>query len=140
MSLRKDTATRKFNDMDAAALRASMGRFEGVCVIPSVNPDGTPDGSIFMPSMPDDEHVILMLANNNTRANIERTGVARMVYDVANPTAADKAARHAGARLDLALVRPEGETAEEHRRVAEGFPRMNPAVMILRIERILPVG
>ena len=59
---------------------------------------------------------------------------------MANPTAEDKAARHAGARLDLALVRPEGETAEEHRRVAEGFPRMNPAVMILRIERILPVG
>ena len=132
----KDTATRKFTDMDAAALRASMGRFEGVCVVATVNPDGTPDAAIFAPAMPDDEHVILMLADNHTRANIERTGVARLVYDVANPTAEDKAARHAGARLDLALVRPEGETAEEHRRVAEGFPRMNPAVMILRIERI----
>ena len=126
--------------MDAAALRASMGRFEGVCVVATVNPDGTPDAAIFAPAMPDDEHVILMLADNHTRANIERTGVARLVYDVADPTAEDKAARHAGARLDLALVRPEGETAEKHRRVAEGFPRMNPAVMILRIERILPVG
>ena len=28
------------------------------------------------------------------RANIERTGVARMVYDVANPTAADKTAQY----------------------------------------------
>ncbi len=136
----KDTATRKFTDMDAPALRASMGRFEGVCVIATVNPDGTPDGSIFVPSMPDDGHVVLLLADNNTRANIERTGVARMVYDVANPAAEDKAARHAGARLDLALVRPEGETTEEHRRVAERLPHMNPAVMILRIERILPVG
>lgn len=136
----KDTATRKFTDMDAAALRASMGRFEGVCIVATVNPDGTPDAAIFAPAMPDDEHVILMLADNHTRANIERTGNARLVYDVANPIAEDKAARHAGARLDLALVRPEGETAEEHRRVAEGFPRMNPSVMILRIERILPVG
>ena len=136
----KDTATRKFTDMDAAALRASMGRFEGVCVVATVNPDGTPDAAIFAPAMPDDEHVILMLADNHTRANIERTGVAHLVYDVANPTAEDKAARHAGARLDLALVRPDGDAAEEHRRVAEAFPRMNPAVMILRIERILPVG
>ena len=139
-AINTDTSTRKFTDMDAAALRASMGRFEGVCVVATVSPDGTPNGSIFMPSMPDDEHIILMLANNNTRANIERTGIARMVYDVANPTAADKAARHAGARLDLALVRPEGETAAEHQRVAESLPHMNPAVMILRIERILPVG
>ena len=135
-----DTATRKFTDMDAATLRASMGRFEGVCVVATVNPDGTPDAAIFAPAMPDDEHVILMLANNHTRANIERTGVAHLVYDVPNPTAEDKAARHAGARLDLALVRPDGDTAKEHRRVAESFPRMNPAVMILRIERILPVG
>lgn len=136
----KDTATRKFTDMDATALRASMGRFEGVCVVATVNPDGTPDAAIFAPAMPDDEHVILMLADNHTRANIERAGVAHLVYDVANPTAGDKAARHAGARLDLALVRPDGDTAEEHRRVAESYPRMNPAVMILRIERILPVG
>ena len=75
----KDTATRKFTDMDAAALRASMGRFEGVCVVATVNPDGTPDAAIFAPAMPDDEHVILMLADNHTRANIERTGVARLV-------------------------------------------------------------
>ena len=54
----KDTATRKFTDMDAAALRASMGRFEGVCVVATVNPDGTPDAAIFAPAMPDDEHVI----------------------------------------------------------------------------------
>lgn len=63
----KDTATRKFTDMDATALRASMGRFEGVCVVATVNPDGTPDAAIFAPAMPDDEHVILMLADN-TRA------------------------------------------------------------------------
>ena len=105
-----------------------------------MNPDGTPDAAIFVPTMPDDEHVIMMLADNHTRANIERTGIAHLVYDVPDPAAEDKAARHAGARLDLALVRPEGDTAEEHRRVAESYARMNPAVMILRIERILPVG
>lgn len=138
--MQADTSTRKFTDMDAAALKASMARFAGVAVVATVNPDGTPDAAIFVPVMPDEEHVILILADNHTRANIERTGVARLVYDVPNPAAEDKAARHAGARLDLALVRNEDADAAEWQRVADSFPRMNPAVMILRIERILPVG
>ena len=135
-----DTATHKFTDMNAVELRASMAQFEGLCVVATVNPDGTPDAAIFVPTMPDDEHVIFMLADNHTRANLERTGKARLVYDVTNPRAAEKAARHAGARLDVSLVRQDGETAEEYEHVARNFPRMNPAVVILRIERILPIG
>lgn len=138
--MQADTSTRKFTDMDAAALKESMARFAGVAVVATVNPDGTPDAAIFAPVMPDEEHVILILADNHTRANIESTGIAHLVYDVPNPAAEDKAARHAGARLDLALVRNEGADATEWQRVADSFPRMNPAVMILRIERILPVG
>lgn len=138
--MQADTSTRKFTDMDAAALKASMARFAGVAVVATVNPDGTPDAAIFVPVMPDEEHVILILADNHTRANIERAGIAHLVYDVPNPAAEDKAARHAGARLDLALVRNEDADAAEWQRVADSFPRMNPAVMILRIERILPVG
>ena len=135
-----DTSTHKFTDMSVAQLRASMARFEGLCVVATVNPDGTPDAAVFAPAMPDDEHVILMLADNHTRANLERTGKARLVYDVTNPRAAEKAARHAGARLDVSLVRQDGETAEEYEHVARNFPRMKPAVVILRIERILPIG
>lgn len=135
-----DTATHKFTDMNAVELRASMAQFEGLCVVATVNTDGTPDAAIFVPTMPDGEHVIFMLADNHTRANLERTGTAHLVYDVARPHAEDKAARHAGARLDVSLVRQDGETAEEYERVASSFPRMNPAVVILRIERILPVG
>lgn len=138
--MNEGTSTHKFTDMDAPQLRASLAKFEGIAVVATVNPDGTPDAAIFVPAMPDDSHVILVLANNHTRANIERTGVAHLVYDVANPHAEDKAARHAGARLDLALVKAEGETAAEYSRVAQAYERMNPAVMILRIERILPIG
>ncbi len=136
----KDTSTRKFTDMNASELKASMDRYEGICVVATVNDDGTPDASIFVPIMPDEQHVILILAHNRTRENIERTGVARLVYDVAEPRSEDKAKRAAGARLDLSLVRPEGMTAEEHDGVAESFPHMNPAVMIMRIENILPIG
>ena len=138
--MNEDSSTRKFTDMSAAELKDSMARFEGVSVVATVNPDGTPDAAIFVPAMPDEEHVVLVLANNHSRANIERTGRARLVYYRGNPQAEEKAARHAGARLDLALVRAEGETAAEYEQVAKAYPHMNPAVMILRIERILPVG
>ena len=138
--MNEGTSTHKFTDMDAAALRASMAKFEGISVVATVNPDGTPDAAIFVPAMPDERHVILVLANNHTRANIERTGVAHLVYDVANSHAEDEAARHAGARLDLALVNAEGDTAAEYAQVAQEYAHMNPAVMILRIERILPIG
>lgn len=138
--MNEGTSTNRFTDMDAAQLKGSMARFEGVGVVATTNPDGTPDAAIFVPTMPDEQHVMMMLAQNHTRANIERTGVAHLVYDVARPDAAEKAERHAGARLDLSLVRPEGDSADEYHQVAEKIERMNPAVIILRIDRILPVG
>lgn len=138
--MNEGTSTHKFTDMDAATLRASMAKFEGTSVVATVNPDGTPDAAVFVPAMPDDRHVILILANNHSRTNIERTGVAHLVYHVLNPDAEEKAARHAGARLDLALVSAEGDTAAEYNEVAQEYAHMNPAVLILRIERILPIG
>ena len=138
--MNEGTSTNRFTNMGAEQLRESMGRFEGVAVVATVNPDGTPDAAVFVPTMPDDEHVVMMLADNHTRSNIERTGVAHLVYGVMRADAPEKAGRHAGARLDLALVRPEGEDAEEHAQVSAKIERMNPAVMILRIENILPVG
>ncbi|MEE0845817.1 MAG: pyridoxamine 5'-phosphate oxidase family protein [Eggerthellaceae bacterium] len=135
-----DTSTRRFTDMDADALKASLSAFEGTCVVATVNPDGTPNAAIFVPSMPDEDHLILILADNHTRANIERTGIACAVYSVSRPQATEKKDRIAGARLSLSLVRNSGETAKEHERVAASFPQMNPAVMIFRIERIDPVG
>lgn len=139
-SVNHDTSTHNFTDMDAATLRSSINNFEGVCTLATVNPDGSPNAAIFVPTMPDDSHIIVMLAQNHTRTNIERTGNAYMVYDVAHPTAEEKEDRHAGARARLSLVRPEGKTAEEYQAVAEKFPRMNPAVIILRIEQLLPIG
>lgn len=138
--MNEGTSTNKFTNMDAARLKESMAKFEGVSVVATVNPDGSPDAAVFVPTMPDEQHVMMMLAQNHTRANIERTGIAHLVYDVVRPDAAEKAERHAGARLDLALVRSDGESAEEYRQVAAKIERMNPAVVILRIERILPIG
>lgn len=137
---RKDASTNKFTNMDAQALAASMARFEGECALATVNDDGTPNAALFMPVMVDDAHVVFVLAQNRTRENVERTGQAWAVYVVANLGAEEKSARHAGARLRLSLVRDEGPTAEEYQAAAAKFPRMNPYVLIFRVEEILPVG
>ena len=44
-----DTSTRKFTDMSVAQLRASMAQFEGLCVVATVNPDGTARRSCLCP-------------------------------------------------------------------------------------------
>ena len=137
---RKDASTNKFTNMDAKALAASMAKFEGECALATVNDDGSPNAALFMPCMVDESHVVFVLAPNRTRENVERTGLAWAVYVVASPAAEEKAQRHAGARLRLSLVRNEGETADEYQAVAEKFPRMNPYVLVFRIEEILPVG
>lgn len=135
-----DTATNRFGNMDAAELKASLTRFEGVCVFATVNPDGTPNAAIFVPVMPDEEHLAVAMAPNHTRENLKRTGVAHVVYDVADPKAADKADRHRGARLAVSLLSPDGPDAAEYERVASAYARMNPATLILRIDEIMPVG
>lgn len=138
--MNSSAATNSFTNMTAEELRASMSRFEGLSVMATTNEDGTPNAAIFVPTMPDNTHIMLMLAQNNTRSNLERTGKAHLVYDVPNPQAPTKEERHAGARLELELVRQNGEDSEEFETVAKNIPNMNPAVMILRIKRILPVG
>lgn len=136
---RPSAATGKYTDFDATQLSESMARFEGVCVLSTVNEDGTPNAAIFVPFMVDEEHAVFVLAANRTRENVERTGRAWAVYDVANPGAKEKKDRHAGARLRLSLVR-ESEFPEEFQRVAEAYPRMNPHALIFRIEEIVSIG
>lgn len=136
---RPSAATNKYTNFGPAELAASMSKFEGLCVLSTVNEDGTPNAGIFMPFMVGPGHVVFVLAANRTRENVERTGCAWAVYDVANPSAKEKKDKHAGARLRLSLVR-EFESPEEYRQVAEAYPRMNPYVLIFRIEEIAAIG
>lgn len=130
-------STGKFTSYDQSTLRASMGKVEGVGVVATVNEDGTANAAIFVPLMPDDDHVVLIIAKNRTRTNIERTGECVLVYDVVDWSAAEKSAQHQGARLRLELLR-EGET--EYDQVKNAWSRMNSATLIFRITEFMPVG
>ena len=135
-----DATTNHFTNFDTAELGESLARMEGTFVLATTNADGSPDAAIFVPRMFDDKHLILFLAQNRTRDNIERTGRAWGVYNVIHPEATEKHDRYAGARMELTLVLPEGETAEEFTRATEHFPQLNPAAMVLRIDRLIALG
>ena len=113
---------------------------EGTFVLATVNEDNTPDAAIFVPQLLDSTHLIMFLAPNRTRANLQRSGHAWGVYEVINTEASEKQQRYAGARMKLSLVKPEGETAEEFKQATANFPRMNPAAVVLRIEELIALG
>lgn len=133
----KNASTGKFTTLHGEGLRASMNAVEGLSVVATVNADGSPNAAVFVPMMPDENHAVLVLAANRTRENIERTGECVIVYDAMDASAPEKAGRHKGARLRLALLR-EGDA--EYGEVAESWPRMNPYTLVFRIVEHMPIG
>ncbi|MEE1477318.1 MAG: hypothetical protein UF030_00145, partial [Eggerthellaceae bacterium] len=121
-------------------LGASLAKMEGIFVLATTNEDGSPDAAIFVPRLLDKTHLIMFLAPNRTRQNLERTGQAWGVYEVTHADATEKQQRYAGARMKLSLVKPEGETAEEFAQATAHFPSVNPAALVLRIEQLIALG
>lgn len=130
-------ATGKYTTMDMDQLKASMAKVEGLGVVATVNEDGTPNAAIFVPMMPDAQHVVLVLAKNRSRENIERTGVAELVYDVFDPAGASKADQHRGARMSLELV---GRDEAEYAEVAARYDRMNDYTLLFRVANVSLIG
>lgn len=130
-------STGKYTTLSREDLMASMRAVEGISVVATVNEDGSPNAAIFVPMMPDADHVVMTLAKNHTRENVERTGRCELVYDVANPAAPEKSERHRGARLRLELV---PQDSPEHAEVAASWPHMTPFTLVLRIADVDEIG
>ena len=135
-----DATTNHFTNLNVQELGESLAKMEGVFVLATTNEDSTPDAAIFVPRLLDENHLVFFLGKNRSRSNLQRTGKAWGVYNVMHADASEKQQRYAGARLELSLVLSEGETAEEFKQATEGFEHMNPAVVVLRIERIIALG
>ena len=91
-------------------LMNAINSYSGSYAVSTVNEDGTPHIGFYVYSMVKDEdtyYLILGLAENQTRLNLERTGQAMALY-AANPEA-DADAQYAvtGARMSLELVTDE---------------------------------
>ena len=125
-----------YTNLDQAALLEAIGQFKGLCNVSTVNADGTPNIAIFVPGVADDSHIFFNWADNATKANVLREKTAIMSYDIADPTAEEKAGRHSGAVVKLELE----EDTEVLAQLQETSESVNEASVVLKIVEVLPVG
>ena len=125
-----------YTNLDQAALLEAIGQFKGLCNVSTVNADGTPNIAIFVPGVADDSHIFFNWADNATKANVLREKTAIMSYDIADPTAEEKAGRHSGAVVKLELE----EDAEVLAQLQEANESVSEASVVLKIVEVLPVG
>ena len=125
-----------YTNLDQAALLEAISQFKGLCNVSTVNADGTPNIAIFVPGVADDSHIFFNWADNATRANVPREKTAIMSYDIADPTAEEKAGRHSGAVVKLELE----EDAEVLAQLQEANESVSEASVVLKIVEVLPVG
>lgn len=125
-----------YTNLDQAALLEAIGQFKGLCNVSTVNADGTPNIAIFVPGVADDSHIFFNWADNATKANVLREKIAIMSYDIADPTAEEKAGRHSGAVVKLELE----EDAEVLAQLQEANESVSEASVVLKIVEVLPVG
>ncbi|WP_303249147.1 pyridoxamine 5'-phosphate oxidase family protein [uncultured Slackia sp.] len=130
-------ATDKFTTLEGKCLADSMAAVAGAAVVATVNEDGTPNAAVFVPMMADDDHVVMTLAPNRTRENIERTGECVLVYEEVDARGASKAERYRGARLRLELLR-EGDPRRDE--ALSGWPRVTPYTMAFLVVERMPIG
>lgn len=125
-----------YTNLDQAALLETIGQFKGLCNVSTVNADGTPNIAIFVPGVADDSHIFFNWADNATKANVLREKTAIMSYDIADPTAEEKAGRHSGAVVKLELE----EDAEVLAQLQKANESVSEASVVLKIVEVLPVG
>lgn len=125
-----------YTNLDQAALLEAISQFKGLCNVSTVNADGTPNIAIFVPGVADDSHIFFNWADNATKANVLREKTAIMSYDIADPTAEEKAGRHSGAVVKLELE----EDAEVLAQLQEANESVSKASVVLKIVEVLPVG
>ena len=125
-----------YTNLDQAALLEAIGQFKGLCNVSTVNADGTPNIAIFVPGVADDSHIFFNWADNATKANVLREKTAIMSYDIADPTAEEKAGRHSGAVVKLELEEGAGVLAQ----LQEANGSVSEASVALKIVGVLPVG
>ena len=125
-----------YTNLDQAALLEAIGQFKGLCNVSTVNADGTPNIAIFVPGVADDSHIFFNWADNATKANVLREKTAIMSYDIADPTAEEKAGRHSGAVVKLELE----EDAEVLAQLQGANESVSEASVVLKIVEVLAVG
>lgn len=129
--------TGKYSNLSLPELLNEIASYSGLSVVSTVNADGTPNIGIFVPGVAGDEnHIVFGFADNATKANLERDKVAKMVFDIPNPSAETKEERHKGAVVKLELE----EDADVIASLMASNERVTETSTVCKIVEVLPVG
>lgn len=134
-----DATTNHFTNLSASELADALKTMDGTFVLATTNEDGTPNAAIFVPRMSDEEHLYMFLANNRSLANLKRTGRAWSIYERINHNATENKEHFAGARMALSLVDPTRDAAE-FKAATANLAKIPPAIVVLRIDRLIALG
>ncbi|MEF2845809.1 MAG: hypothetical protein U0O24_04075, partial [Eggerthellaceae bacterium] len=134
-----DATTNHFTNLSASELADALKTMDGTFVLATTNEDGTPNAAIFVPRMSDEEHLYMFLANNRSLANLKRTGRAWGIYERINHNATENKEHFAGARMALSLVDPTRDAAE-FKAATANLAKIPPAIVVLRIDRLIALG
>ncbi len=122
--------------------------FNGVVVVSTTNPDGSPNAAVLIPSLFEDRYLIMRLAPNQTAINLAADGRAMVTIftpagqETQVPNRAE--VRRYGARLTcIALFSGEeydSVRARWNEAVANEAYKLEDGEPILRIEAVQPIG
>lgn len=130
-------ATNLYTDLDLPELEEAVNAYRCECMVATVNEDGTPNLAVFTGGgMLDGKYVVFNWYDNQTYANVRRSKLAMIGYDVVNLDADTKEGRHQGAIVKVELV--EDEKVREE--LAADYAFVLPETAIFKIVEVLPVG
>ena len=129
-------ATNVYTNLDEEQVYEAINAYTAECMFATTNEDGTPNLAVFAGGYAlGGGYIIFNWYDNQTKANITRTRLGMIGYDIVDLSAEEKVDRHQGALLKVALV--DGDEREE---VAATTEYINEGTVVVKVVEVLPIG
>lgn len=129
-------ATNVYTNLDEAQLYEAINAYTAECMFATTNEDGTPNLAVFAGGYALGEgYIIFNWYDNQTKANLLRSRLGMIGYDIVDLSAEEKTGRHQGA-----LVRVELVDGDERDELAAGSEYINEGTVVVKVVEVLPIG
>lgn len=129
-------STNVYTNLTEDELYEAINSYTAECMFATTNEDGTPNLAVFAGGYAlGDGYIIFNWYDNQTKANLLRTRLGMVGYDIVDLSAEEKTGRHQGALVKVELV--DGDEREE---VAAGSDYINEGTVVTKVVEILPIG
>ncbi len=129
-------ATDLYTNLDEEQLYEAINSYTAVCMFATANEDGTPNLAVFSGGYAlGDGYIIFNWYDNQTKANLLRSRLGMVGYDIVDLSAEEKTGRHQGAIVKVELV--DGDEREE---LAASSEYIGEDTVVTKIVEILSIG